>query len=65
MEWSIKRILRLIQLLQFDALMNYNTIYTRKMLITLYTQLLRLFLLFVLQFVEGVELVNMLDVGCM
>ena len=30
MEWSIKQILRFIQLPQLDALMNYNTVYTRK-----------------------------------
>ena len=30
MEWVIKQTLRFKQLPQLDALMNYNTIYTRK-----------------------------------
>ena len=33
MTWSIKRILKFIQLPQLDDLMNYNTTYTRKEII--------------------------------
>ena len=36
MEWSIKQILRFIQLPQLDALINYDTVYTRKDVIYLH-----------------------------